>query len=188
MRQRQAKSGVSGRNHDEVFDSAPNAWITTTFIDGELASVLRVHVADDENGQLPSLDVFSDIVMPHLRAGHVIIDATRPTADLEFAARYPELPYIALRPAWLAAQYFEADFILATVSEQHAAFYQRAFGYSLWSEPREIPHFDRDVVCVGLDVAAAKERLEARYPFLRSTWAERNALFGRASERRSRMF
>src|ERR1019366_4018958 len=46
---------ADGRLYDKPLDDAPNAWITTTFIDGDLASTVRVHVATDENGALPSL-------------------------------------------------------------------------------------------------------------------------------------
>jgi hypothetical protein len=39
---------------------------------------------------------------------------------------------------------------------------------------------------MGVDFRAKRERVEARYPFFRSTWAERNALFSRRVRSASR--
>jgi len=178
---------ADGQSDDKALDGAPNAWITTTFIDGELASTMRVHIGADETDAIPSLGPFSDVIMPHLRMGRTIVDPTRLVARLEFAIRFPELPYIALRPAWLAAEYFKADFVLATILRQQRAFYRHALGYQLWREPRDYQDFSREVACMGLDFSVAKERVEARYPFFRSTWAERDALFGRWAEPRSHL-
>jgi hypothetical protein len=80
-------------------------------------------------------------------------------------------------------EYFDTDFPLATVVEQHQAFYRRVFGFTPWCEPRDYPKFNFKVACMGLDFGAVKERVEARYPFFRSTDAEREALFGRRPRR-----
>jgi len=163
---------------DDAFDDAPNALVTMTFLDGQLASTLRIDVASGEDHQIPSLTVWPDVVVPHLRSSRVTIEATRSAARLEIIRRFPELCYIALRPAWLAAQHFEADFILATAIEQHQSFYARTFGFRAWCEPRESLHCNSKLVCMGVDFPAVKERVEARYPFFRSTTLERNTLFG----------
>jgi N-acyl amino acid synthase FeeM len=174
---------ADGQLYDEALDDAPNAWITTTFIDGELASTVRVHVASDESGVLPALGSYSDLIMPHLKKRRVIIDLTRFAARIELARRFAGLPYVALRPTWQAMEYFETDFPLATVVEQHQAFYRRVFGFTPWCQPRDYPKFNFKVACMGLDFRAVKERVEARYPFFRSTRAEREALFGRRPRR-----
>jgi hypothetical protein len=186
VRQGLIEPRADGRLYDKTLDEAPNAWLTTTFIDGELASTFRVHVAADETGVLPSLGVFSDVITPRLRMGRVLVDPTRLAAQLEFARKLPELSYIALRPAWLPGEYFEADFGLISIVEQHQAFYRRVFGYAPWCEPRDYPNFNRKVACMGVDFRAKRERVEARYPFFRSTWAERNALFSRRVRSASR--
>jgi hypothetical protein len=187
IRQGLIEPRADGRLYDEGLDDSPNAWITLTLIDGELASTLRVHVAADENTALPSLGAFSDVLMPRLRMGRVIVDPTRLAAKLEFARRFPELPYIALRPGWLAGEYFGADYGLVSVVEQHQAFYRRAFGYESWCEPRDYPGFNHRVACMGLDFSARKERVEKRYPVFRSTWAERQALFNRRPARQTHL-
>ena len=123
---------AAARLYEEAVDDAANAWVTTTFIDGELASTLRIHVSAREEDRLPSLDVFADAVAPYLRKGRRIVEMTRLAARLEYAQGLPEAPYVALRPAWLAAEYFDADFILATVCQEHEPFYRRVFGFERW--------------------------------------------------------
>lgn len=85
---------------------------------------------------------------------------------------------MALRPAWLACEHYGADLALATVAAEHVQFYQRVFGYAELSEPRDYPGLTFKVVCLGLDFPQAKADVEDRYPFFRSTRAEREALFG----------
>jgi hypothetical protein len=182
-----ARSRAEGRRHDKLLDNSPNAWVTTTFIENDLASTLRLHLANGENDYLPSLDLFGDVLKPLLREGGAIVDTTRLATRLELSQKIPVMPFIALRPAWLAAEYFDADYIVAAVSQEHHAFYQRAFGFDLWSEPRECPHFGIEVSCMGLNFNAVRDRIEATYPFLRSSKAERQSLFRRLTAPRAVM-
>ena len=74
--------------------------------------------------------------------------------------------------------HFDADVVLATVAVDHVPFYQRVFGYETLCEPRDYPMVRFKIVCLGLDFPSVKHEVEERYPFLRSTEAEREALFG----------
>lgn len=169
---------ADGQLHDDRYDDAPDAWMTTTYIDGELASTTRVNVARDGNGILPALTVYPDVIAPHLQSGHVIVESTRTAARLDFSGHFPELPYVTLRPAYLAAEHFDVDFVVATARADHIAFFRRVFCMTPWCEPREYPNFTAKVACLGADSRAVQEQIEARYPFFRSTAAERKALFG----------
>jgi hypothetical protein len=182
LRQQLIDPRASQQLFDEDYDNASNAWITLTYIDGELASTVRVNVASDENGSLPSLSTFSDVIMPYLRMGRVVVDMSRLAARVELAKTFPELPYLSLRPLWQAAEYFDADWAVANVLRSHLAFYRLTFGYTPWTEPRDYFYANCKTCCMGLDVRAVKERVEARYPFFRSTPAERDALFGARGE------
>jgi N-acyl amino acid synthase FeeM len=170
-----------GLLYDPAYDDTPNCWNIGTYIDGELASALRVHAAWREGDILPDGVVFCDVVAPHLRRGRVIVDPTRFATKFEFSRRFPEMPYLTLRPGWMAGAYFGADYIVSTMRVEHQAYYKRVFGYELWSEPRAYPRVNRKVACMGFDYFAQKERVEARYPFFRSTWTECYQLFGRSA-------
>lgn len=171
-------SYVEGLLYDEVYDESPNGCSTMTFIEGEFASTVRVHVSADEDADLPSMRVFADVILPHLQGGEIVVDPTRLAARLDLSRLYPELPYFALRPVWMAAQHFNADFVIATTSIEHASFYRRVCGYESWSEPRTYPCMTFDVLCLGLDFQARRQRVEARYPSFGATRAECMALYG----------
>ncbi len=169
---------VEEKLYDKIYDNSSNGWITMTFIDGELAGTTRVHVASNEGQTLPSLGAFSDLIIPHLKAKQTVIDLTRTAARLDLSKQFPELPYVALRPAFLAAEHFNADYAIATARTEHAPFFRRVFRFSLWCEPRDYPNFTAKVACLGADFRDDKDRVASRYPFFRSTQAEREALFG----------
>ncbi len=164
--------------YDTVYDELDNGHITLSYIDDEFAATFRVHVGNSEHPVLPSLAVFPDAIRPPLLAGLTVVDPTRLAARLDASVKHPELPYVALRPAWLASEHYGADLVLATVAAEHAPFYRRVFGYTQLSEPRDYPELTFKVVCLGLDFELAKADVEARYPFFRSTRSEREALFG----------
>ncbi len=149
-----------------------------TSVSGEFASTFRVHIAQSTKEKLPSRAVFSDLIDPYLDAGCTVVDPTRLAAQLDISRRLPELPFLALRPAWLAAAHFDADIVLATVAADHVPFYERVFGYRTLCGPRDYPLVRFQIVCLALDFLATRHAVEERYPFLRSTEAERRALFG----------
>ena len=97
------------RLYDTRYDDAPNAWITTTFIDGQLAGTVRVNIGAGKSAILPGLQVFADVLVPRLLSGEVIAEFTRLAARLSLSRVYPELAYVIMRPAFMAAEYFAAD-------------------------------------------------------------------------------
>ena len=64
-------------------------------------------------------DVFGDVLHPRLDKGEVFIDPSRFVADPDKAKRFPELPYLTLRLAYLACEHFNADIGLALVRAEH---------------------------------------------------------------------
>jgi hypothetical protein len=164
--------------YDDIYDESPNGRMFGIFIGGEMASTIRIHAARNESDTLPSSAVFCDVILPRLREGRRIVDSTRFATKLEFSRQFPELAYVTLRLTWLGAEYFRADYHLAAIRPEHQRFYKRIFGHTAWTDEREYPRLSCRVVCMGLDFPARKQRVEARYPFFRSTWAERENLFG----------
>jgi hypothetical protein len=112
-------------------DGAENAYLLSVYIDNQLASSLRVHIGSRDHPNVPSLEIFSDVLQPLLRAGRVIIGCTYLVADERLARLYPALPYITFRPCMLAAEYFHGDDLLAAVRTEHQAFYRRAFNFQM---------------------------------------------------------
>jgi hypothetical protein len=184
------REGAIPPNSSERFadqlDESINAWIFGVYIDGELASSIRLHIASRQHPALPALNVFSDILLPDIEHGKIVIDPTRFVADRAASRRFPELCYVTTRLAWLACEFFHADLLLATVRAEHQAFYRRVFGHRLICEPRHYPSLTKPISLMALDFGMARERVLQRHPFFRSTYFERRMLFARAGHQAMR--
>lgn len=164
----------------DQYDDLPNSWNFGVYRDGVLMSSLRITVSSPETPTCPSLGVFPDLLEPEVAKGRVLIDPTRFVADPDREARCPELPYITLRLAYIACEYFEADIGLASVRAEHQAFYRRVFLHKSISEPRDYPSLTKPICLMAVDYPAMRERVFERYPYFRSSYFERRKLFERS--------
>jgi hypothetical protein len=180
------REGAITPNSTEVysdgFDDTSNAWIFGVHIDGELAASLRLHVASPACRELPALKVFPDILQPALEAGKIVIDPTRFVTDHAASRRFPVLCYVTTRLAWLASEHFNANLLLATVRQEHQAFYRRVFGHRLICGPRHYPSLTKPVCMMALDFASGRDCVLQQYPFFRSSHFERQMLFAQHAE------
>ena len=72
----------SGEFSDPV-DDRDNVWIFGVYIDGRLASSIRLSITMPGSADIPALDVFSDVLLGDIRAGKRVVDPTRFVADRE---------------------------------------------------------------------------------------------------------
>lgn len=179
-----AREGALPPGAPEIFkdamDEAANARTFGFYVDGKLASSIRLHIATPENPVCPAMAVFSDYLRPVFDSRMSVIDPTRFVADAAFARLYPKLPYVTVRVAFMACDYFVTNLLLATVRTEHQAFYRRLFGHRVACDARPYPSLSKPISLMVLDFPAERERIKFRYPFLRSTESERQAIFGRA--------
>jgi len=166
----------------DQFDEAPNAWTFGVYFHGELYSSIRISVLTSEWRLSPSVDLFGDVLHPKLDEGLVFIDSTRFVADPDKARSFPELPYVTVRLGSTAGVHFNADYGLAIVRPEHQAFYRRVFLQETWCEPRLYPGLVKPVGLMGAHLPTVREKVLARFPFLRSSVFERRMLFERAGE------
>src|ERR1700733_15013622 len=113
------------RAYSDPYDQTGNVYLYGLYIDSELASSIRIHVSPKISPDCPALEVFADCLQPQLDAGNVLIDSTRFVTDEKLARHHRTLPYATLRLSVMAAQYFGADYLLASVRAEHQAFYRR---------------------------------------------------------------
>jgi hypothetical protein len=165
----------------DAYDDLPNCWIFGIYVDDELASSIRIHVASPRSPEAPGMTVFSDLLQPELDKGRTIIDPTRFVADERMARLHPELPYATVRLGFVASEYFDADIGLATVRAEHQAFYKRLFGLKPLCPPRHYPSLAKPISLMAIHYPTVRQGIMARYPFLTSTAVEREKLFGRPS-------
>jgi hypothetical protein len=166
----------------DQYDDLPNSWTFGIYIHGELYSSVRISVLTSEWRLSCSAEAFGEILHPRLDRGEVIIDPARFVAEPDKVKRLPELPYVTLRLAYMACEYFNADIGLAIVRAEHQAFYRRVFLHETIAEPRLFPGLLKPVGLMAADFPAMREKVFERYPMMRSTAFERRMLFERPDE------
>jgi hypothetical protein len=169
----------------DQYEDLPNAWTFGVYLGGELYSSVRISVLTSEWRMSCSTEIFGEILHPRLDRGETIIDPSRFVADPDKAKRFPELPYLTLRLAYLACEYFNANVGLAIVRAEHQAFYRRVFLHKTIAEPRLLSGLLKPVGLMAVDFPAMREKVFERYPMMRSTAFERRMLFQRSSDRPS---
>lgn len=164
------------------FDDAPNSWTFGIYVDGLLASSLRISVASPDYPDTPAVDAFGDLLGPELAQGKIIVDPNRFVADPLREVRIPELPYMTLRLAYVACAYFNADLGTATVRKEHQAFYRRVFMHTPLCPPRHYPTLTKPLSLMAVNFPEMRDKVFQRYPFFRSSFFERRMLFERGAE------
>jgi len=168
------------RRFADEFDESPNVQCFGVYIDGRLASSMRLHIATRDCPVMPAMRPFPDFLESELAAGKTIIDPTRFVTDLDASRAYPELPYATIRLALAASEFYGADLLLATVRKEHQAFYRRVLGHELICEVRPYPTLKKPLSLMSLAYQQERHTVLARYPFFHTTAFERRMLFGRA--------
>lgn len=166
----------------DQYDDLPNSWTFAVYLYGELYSSVRISVLTSEWRQSCSAEAFGEVLMPRLDRGEVIVDPARFVADPDKARRFPELPYLTVRLAYMGCEYFNADLGLAIVRSEHQAFYRRVFFHETIAEPRLFPGLLKPVGLMAADFPAMRDKVFKRYPMMRSTAFERRMLFERPGE------
>lgn len=166
------------RRLEDNFDDVDNAYNFGVFVDGELATAIRLHILSGLGQESPALETFGEFLRPQLRAGKLIIDPNRFVADYRIARLCPELPFVTVRLTYLACKFFDADLMTMTVRAEHQAFYRRGFFAQVVCPPRPYPLLSKPISLLFIDFPRVAEQLAARYPFSASSEAERQELFG----------
>jgi hypothetical protein len=170
----------------DQYDDLINSWTFGVFLHGELCSSLRISMLTSDWQQSCSAQAFGEILHPRIDRGEVIIDPTRFVADPDRAKYFPGLPYVTLRLAYMACEYFKADTGLAIVRAEHQPFYRRVFMHETIAEPRVFPGLLKPVGLMAADFPSLRDQVFKRHPIMRSTAFERRMLFEReVAEQRS---
>ncbi len=159
------------------YDQMENCWLFGVYLDERLVSSIRFHIISPEMPKGPAYDVFPDIVRPMIAAGQTIVDPTRLVVDRKMTELYPELPYVTIRSAFMAAEYFEAEYMLATVRKEHQSFYKRLFGFKEICPPRPYPMLLKPISLLAANMPLQRDKVVSKYPVFLSSFTERRMLF-----------
>ena len=175
--------GLVGNSSEHLIydklDETSNCYRFGIFIDGELASTIRLHHLSAVEPYSPAMSVFGDILEPRLRRGDSFVDPSRLAADPELTSTYRGLPYITMRLAVAACNYFDATSCLSMVREEHQAFYRRVINAVQVGEPRAYASVKVYGTLCESNCEANMEKIIQRFPFFRSTAFEQRLLFQR---------
>jgi hypothetical protein len=166
------------RTFSDAWDEVPNVLIFGVYLEGELASTVRVHVTSAGGREAPAFEPFADVLIPLSDQGHRLVDPTRFVINERFARIGAEIPFLTLRLTNMAAEYFGAYGILATVRQEHTIMYKRVVGHHAISEPRTYPLLKKPIVCMLVETTTLPLVAYRRHPFLMSTAVERERIFG----------
>lgn len=163
----------------DEYDDLPNSYRFGIFIDGELASTIRLHHVHKQMPVSPSVDVFSDELKPRLAAGETFVDPSRFAAHTDFSRAFKALPYVTLRLAVAACAYFDVDYCLTTIKQEHTGFYRRIFGSEQAMPLRDYPGLVCPVYLFQSKCSENMGKTIERFPFFKSTPFEQRMLFAR---------
>jgi len=163
----------------DKLDDAPNCYRFGVFIDGQLASTVRIHHLNRAAQFSPAMTVFDDILRPRLLRGESFIDPSRLAADPDFVSTHRALPYITLRLAVAACSYFDATSCLSMIRDEHQAFYQRIFGSVQVGQPRPYASVNVLGILYESNCQTNMAKTIRRFPFFNSTPMEQRLLFAK---------
>ncbi len=167
----------SGRLTDQ-FESVENGFNIGVYIDGQLASGLRLHVLSKKHPNSVLQQNYPDVVDDLIEQDNQIIDVTRLAANYDISRKYPHLLYVTVRLSMLAAAHFRADLILAGVRAEHIPFYKREFMATPLTEPRPYPMLLKKLSLFKIDYRLNHQAIVRKHPFHATTREERWAIFG----------
>jgi hypothetical protein len=163
----------------DSFDDLPNSFRFGVFFEGNLISTLRLHHVSANHPLSPSTEVFGDVLMDRIASGESFVDPSRFAADSEWSGTLRVLPYLTLRLAVVACDYFKPTYCLTAIKEEHAAFYHRIFRSEQAAEPRVYPGLTMPVFLYQSRCSENMSSTIERFPFFGSTVFEQRLLFQR---------
>jgi hypothetical protein len=162
---------------EDKFDHMSNSWVFGLYVEGMLASSIRISVSMPGTTLTPAVEAFGDILEPEVAKGKIIVDPNRFVADPARTKRIPELPYLTVRLGYVACGHFHADIGTATVRKEHQAFYRRVFLQDVLCPPRPYPSLTKPLSLMAAHYPSVRDRIFRRYPYFRSSAPEREKLF-----------
>lgn len=163
---------------DEL-DFKPNAHVLGVYFNEKLVSTIRIHHVTAAERDSVAVSHFPDVMDPLLDSGQTFIDPVRFAADPEIMRDYPALPYLTLRVATMATDYFQADYCLSVIKPNHRAFYKRIFNSKELTPPRFFPKYESNIELHASNSHTELQKIYARFPFFNSEAFERRLMFGR---------
>ncbi len=163
---------------DSDFDD--HAYVFGVYFYERLISTVRIHHVTPDHRVSSTRDIYTAEVDQFLDAGMSLIDPVRFAADPDIIGEMPSLPYLTLRIASMAADFFDADRVLQLVSPQHASFYKRVFyADTVVPSKKNVGKYNIELTLMATRTRDVRSGLYKRFPFFVSEPYERRMMFSR---------
>jgi hypothetical protein len=172
---------LSGAKLIDAVDFDDHAYIFGVYFDERLISTVRIHHVTPEHRVSITRDMYPKEIDAFLDSGMTLIDPVRFAADPDIIGEMPALPYLTLRIASMAADYFDADRVLQLVSPQHAPFYKRVFSAdTVVPAQNGVGKYNIPLTLMATRTRETRAALYERFPFFVSEPYERRMMFLRS--------
>jgi hypothetical protein len=161
----------------DTYDLLENCQVFGLYLDGELASSIRIHKVTPETPWCPAMKSFGDLLKPRLAEGETFVDGSRFCVDREKSAVVGILPFLTVRIAYMASVHFSSTYNISVVRREHAAFYRRYYGFEQWADNVRLDWYKLPVELYVGDMRKNRQRIDERLPFMQSNIEERLMLF-----------
>jgi len=160
------------------YDASPNGGLFGIHLDGLLVASIRLHIVNARARHSPAASVFPEALAPLVEQGLTIVDPNRFVVDRAMDQRVPELPYVVLRLPFMAAGWFDAEIVTATVRREHAAFYAKILRCRSVCDPRLYPTLTKPLGLMMVNYPIESLNVLARHPCFGPRPGELEAVFG----------
>lgn len=147
----------------DQFDETANCVHVAVQMDGEVLAALRLHLVSKLSHVSPTLEVFPEI-LDRVEDEQTVLDPTRFVISPDVRKRRVPLHFLALRIPFLAAIFYDIDWALAPVRDEHSAFYRRYLGYKPELKARLYPGLSKPVQLLVANFREQREAVLARTP------------------------
>ncbi|TQX86281.1 MULTISPECIES: N-acyl amino acid synthase FeeM domain-containing protein [Rhizobium] len=172
---------LDGAKLIDAVDFDDHAYVFGVYFDERLISTVRIHHVTPDHRISITRDMYPKEIDAFLDSGMTLIDPVRFAADPEIIGEMPALPYLTLRIASMAADYFDADRVLQLVSPQHAPFYKRVFSAdTVVPAQMGVGKYNIPLTLMATRTREVRTALYERFPFFISEPYERRMMFQRS--------
>jgi hypothetical protein len=161
----------------DEYDRADDCYVIGVYIDEFLTSTVRLHVASAAHLHGPTASYFPERAAQLTENGNCYVDPSRFAADHQMLWQYPAIPFLTLRVAAMASEYFNASHCMTFVRSDAASFYRRSFGSVDMEPPQQVRGFTVPMMLLGARIDDIRARLETRMPFFKSQSWEQKMMF-----------
>jgi N-acyl-L-homoserine lactone synthetase len=147
--------GLIDSRPDKIFldqyDFAESAQVFMVRSANTIVGTIRLHFLNESSHTSATMTAFSDILMPKIQAGLILLDGARFAVDPDLGVLRSSIARQTLRIYANFAETQDVDYGVAAVPEARMEIYHRLYGWNQISEPRYYGQLNKKLVLMQVD-------------------------------------